>query len=147
MTYAIRFSHTARRCSDVIVSSPGRDKFCKGGGGRTSGNDRREGPAPGPEGLEAISDADLDGADVVAPTEGAVAVVPFVGLNLRSWSEGRSRKSVCDIEGSGRGLELGGAGLRFRSRRSMREGCSCEDELRGGPSRTCSLRRGLGEGS
>lgn len=123
MTYAIRFSHTARRCSAVIVSSPGRDGFCRGGGGRTSGNDRRKGPAPGTEGLEAISDADLDGADVVAP-EGVVAVVPLMGL----WSEGRSR-SVCDIKGSGGG----GAS------RSMREGCSCEDELRGGPGRKCSL--------
>lgn len=105
MTYAIRFSQTPRRCSGVIVSSLGEDKFCKGGGGRTSGNGRRKGTATGPEGLEAISDEGLDRA---AP-EGAVALTEAVELDFKSWSEGRSRKFVCDIEGEGGGQELGRA--------------------------------------
>jgi hypothetical protein len=107
----MRFSHTARRCSSVIVSSPGRAEFGNGGGGRTSENGRRDGPAMGPEGLEAISDEGLDGVDVVAPEEvdAAVPLREAMELDLKSWSTGRSRKLVCDVAGSGGGLELWGA--------------------------------------
>lgn len=97
-----------------MVSSPG-DKFCEGGGGRTSGKDRGKGTATGPEGLATISDG---GADVVAP-EGVAAVVPLTELDLISWSL-EPRKFVCDdIAGWGGGLE-DWAGLR----RSMRVGGS-----------------------
>lgn len=103
MTYAIRFSHTARSCSAAIVSSLGEDKFCKGGGGRISRNGRREGTATAPEGLEAISDEGLDRAT----PEGAVALTEAAELYFKSWSEGRSRKFVCDIESSGGGQVAG----------------------------------------
>lgn len=100
-TYATRLSHTARCCSGDIVSSPGGDKFCKGGGGRTSENDRGKGTATGPEGLVTISDG---GADVVAP-EGVAAAVPLTELDLISWSL-EPRKFVCDdIAGWEGGLE------------------------------------------
>jgi hypothetical protein len=93
-----------------------------GGGGRTSENGRRKGTATGPEGLVAISDG---WADVAAP-EGVAAAVPLTELDLKSRSE-EPRRFVCDMGAWGGGLEAWGiTWTDLRSRRSMREGRSCE---------------------
>jgi len=79
-TYATRFSHTARRCSEVIPSFRGA-VFIEGGGGRTS-EKGFEGALPEPEGVvEEVSAEGLGVVDVVAPDAmGLSTTMPLGGL-------------------------------------------------------------------
>jgi hypothetical protein len=77
-TYATRFSHTARRCSDVIPSFRGA-VFVRGGGGRTS-EKGFEGALP-EAGMIEVPTEGLGVVDVVAPDAmGLSTTVPLGGL-------------------------------------------------------------------
>ena len=95
-THAMRFSHTARRCSGVISSFGGPAGF-RGGGGRISANDRG-GALTEPEGIEteAVSDEARGVMNVVPPEEVAERLTAF-----GTCSEGLSREPVCCAMGSG----------------------------------------------
>jgi len=72
-TYAIRFSHTARRCSDAIASPLGVAKFCIGGGGRNCETAESKG-------LEGISGDGLgDGLGMTELDDEVVVTVPLRG--------------------------------------------------------------------
>ena len=120
LTYATRFSHTARRSAGVISSLGGGAAGFEGGGGRTSENDR-EGTLVEPEGVfEVVSDGALNVADAVGRA----------GL-LRELLAGRvfvsfpcERSSELIFNGGSLGLLLGGAtsGWLYEWERSFEDG-------------------------
>lgn len=78
LTYATRFSHTARRSAGVISSLGSGAAGIEGGGGRTSENDR-EGTLVEPEGaFEAASDGVLNVAD--AAGRAGLLIEPVAGI-------------------------------------------------------------------
>jgi hypothetical protein len=105
LTYATRFSHTARRSAGVI-SSLGGAAGIEGGGGRTSENDR-EGTLVEPEGvLEAVSDGALNVADA-AGRAGLLRELVAGGVFVSFPCE---RSSELIFNGGSLELLLGGAG-------------------------------------
>jgi hypothetical protein len=130
-TYATRFSHTARRCSEVIPSFRGA-VFIEGGGGRTS-EKGFDGALPEPEGVfEEVSAEGLGVVDVVAPDVMDLStIVPLgelAGATTFSFWDERSPGGIGGLKtllGGGSGWRSGWGGLegeRFKVK------VNCEEE-------------------
>ena len=128
-TYAMRFSHTARRCSGGISSFDGA-AVIEGGGGRTS-EKVFEGALPDPEGV--VEEVSAEGLSVVvgmaAGDMGTGAAVPLrelVETTTFSFSDERSPGGI----GGLKTLLGGGSGGRSKWGGLKGEGfkVNCEEE-------------------